>query len=330
MKIGVIGLGAMGDAFARNLLKAGHQVVAWNRSAGPLEAFRRDGGKVAKNIEAAFDADATLSMLAADDAYRELFIESGLLDRIPKGSLHVVMATISVAFAKEFAAAHADRGLRYLAAPVLGNSAIARDAKVHVLVAGDPAAVVQARPAFEAIGQSVRIFGMEPFRANVAKIVANFVLGSAVETLGEALALEPRLRRRPGKHRRDADRDDLRRARLQDLRRSDAEGALRAGRLSPQPCGEGHRPRTRSGFVSFRRSADRGSRARLGGRRRQPRRWRQGFFGAGEGVGPKGLAGVIALLCGVGPQDWICRGLCFSGASGRYAVTNMRQARITW
>src|SRR4051794_10084128 len=51
MKIGVIGLGAMGGAFARNLRKAGHQVIGWNRSAGPLKAFRDEGGEVAKNIE---------------------------------------------------------------------------------------------------------------------------------------------------------------------------------------------------------------------------------------------------------------------------------------
>jgi 3-hydroxyisobutyrate dehydrogenase-like beta-hydroxyacid dehydrogenase len=188
MKIGVIGLGAMGGAFARNLHRAGHLVIAWNRSAEPLESFRREGGEIAESIEAAFAADLTLSMLADDQVYRSLFVESGLLDRLPRFSLHAVMATISVAFAREFSAAHAERGLSYVAAPVLGNSVIAREAKVHVLAAGDPAALDRARAAFDAIGLSVRSFGAEPYRANVAKIVANFVLGSAVETLGEALA----------------------------------------------------------------------------------------------------------------------------------------------
>jgi len=189
MKIGVVGLGAMGGAFAANLMKAGHQVIAWNRSPEPLEAVRKAGGEVAKNVEATFDADATLSMLAADDSYRDLFIASGLLDRLPKTSLHVVMATISVAFAREFHTAHAERGIGYVAAPVLGSSIAARDARVNVVAAGDPAAIKRARPIFEAIGQSVRNFGAEPYRANVAKIVSNFVLGSAVETLSEALAL---------------------------------------------------------------------------------------------------------------------------------------------
>jgi 3-hydroxyisobutyrate dehydrogenase-like beta-hydroxyacid dehydrogenase len=99
------------------------------------------------------------------------------------------MATISVSFAREFSAAHTARGLGYLAAPVLGSSVAARDAKVNVVAAGDPAAIERARPLFEAIGQSLRNFGAEPYRANVAKIVSNFVLASAVETLGEALAL---------------------------------------------------------------------------------------------------------------------------------------------
>lgn len=189
MRVGVVGLGAMGGAFASNLMKAGHEVTGWNRSAGPLEIVRGEGGRVARRIEEAFDADATISMLAADDSYRELFLSDDLLARLPKTSLHVVMATISVAFAREFSAAHAAQRIGYVAAPVLGSSLAARDARVNVVAAGDPAAIERARAIFEAIGQSVRNFGAEPYRANVAKIVSNFVLGSAVETLGEALAL---------------------------------------------------------------------------------------------------------------------------------------------
>lgn len=189
MRVGVVGLGAMGSAFAYNLRKAGHQVIGWNRSPAPLETLRGEGGEVARIVEQAFDADATISMLAADDSYRELFLASDVLDRLPKTSLHVVMATVSVAFAREFSAAHGARGLGYVAAPVLGSSVAARAAKVNVLAAGDPSAIERIRPIFAAIGQSVRNFGMEPHRANIAKIVSNFVLGSAVETLGEALAL---------------------------------------------------------------------------------------------------------------------------------------------
>ncbi|HYZ33666.1 MAG TPA: NAD(P)-dependent oxidoreductase [Crenalkalicoccus sp.] len=189
MKIGVVGLGAMGGAFAGNLLKAGHQVLGWNRSRAPLDILAQRGGLAARSIEEAFAADVTLSMLADDEACRALFLESGLLDRLPAGTIHVNMATISVVLARELAEAHAKRGLVYVAAPVLGNAVLARDAKVHVLVAGPSRTVEFLRPILAAIGQSLWPLGEEPHKANVAKLAMNLLLGAAVEALSEAVAL---------------------------------------------------------------------------------------------------------------------------------------------
>jgi 3-hydroxyisobutyrate dehydrogenase-like beta-hydroxyacid dehydrogenase len=189
MKIGIVGLGAMGGAFAASLLKAGHQVLGWNRSRAPLDILAQQGGGAARSVDEAFTADATLSMLADDDAYRTVFLESGLLDRLPEGTIHVNMATISVVLARELAEAHAKRGFAYVAAPVLGNAVLARDAKVHVLVAGPSRTVEFLRPILQAVGQSLWPLGEEPYKANVTKIIMNLLLGAAVEALSEAVAL---------------------------------------------------------------------------------------------------------------------------------------------
>ena len=108
MDIGFIGLGEMGAAMVRNMLKAGHTVRVWNRSPQRAEALAADGAKVVGSPSEAFTGDAVFSMLADDAALREV-IDAQLLEHAPRGLIHVNMATISVALAEELAHAHADR-----------------------------------------------------------------------------------------------------------------------------------------------------------------------------------------------------------------------------
>jgi 3-hydroxyisobutyrate dehydrogenase-like beta-hydroxyacid dehydrogenase len=98
-------------------------------------------------------------------------------------------ATISVALAERLEAAHRERGLAYVAAPVLGRPDAAAAGQLHVLVAGGPAAVAVARPLLELIGQRVWPVGEHAAMANVVKLACNFALASTIETLGEAGAL---------------------------------------------------------------------------------------------------------------------------------------------
>ena len=101
MEIGFIGLGAMGSAMAANLVKAGHRVRAWDRSDKGGEGLTIVG-KPADT----FQADVVFTMLSDDPAIREVLLDAGVLDTAREGLVHVVMSTISVAFAGEFAAAH--------------------------------------------------------------------------------------------------------------------------------------------------------------------------------------------------------------------------------
>ncbi len=189
MKVGFIGLGAMGSAMAANLLKAGHEVTVWNRSPQAAEALRALGAAVADTPAQAASGEVLLSMLANDQAVRDVLLEGALLDALPRGAVHVNHATISLALAQELAAAHAARGIGYVAAPVFGRPDIAAAAKLNMLAAGAAESVRRVEPLLAAMAGRIWPLGEAPERANVAKLAGNFMLVTAIESMAEAVAL---------------------------------------------------------------------------------------------------------------------------------------------
>jgi len=189
MKVGFIGLGAMGAGIATNILKAGHEVVAWNRSPAPVEALAKQGGIAAKNPEECLKSDVLFSMLANDAAVEAIGLDGPLLDHAPKGLIHVNMATVSIACAKALHKAHTERGLGYVASPVFGRPDAAAAAKLTVVAAGAPEHIARVQPILEKIGAKFAVVGPEPVQANLFKITGNFMIASAIEAMGEAAAL---------------------------------------------------------------------------------------------------------------------------------------------
>jgi 3-hydroxyisobutyrate dehydrogenase-like beta-hydroxyacid dehydrogenase len=184
MDIGFIGLGAMGSHVAENLVKAGNTVRVWNRSRPPVDALARLGARPVSTAREAFSGDAVFSMLADDTAVHAVI--DPLLDDAPKGLLHVNMATISIALARDLAARHRALGIGYVAAPVFGRPDSAAAAKLNIVVAGEPADLARVEPLLAVIGQRNWPMGAQPERANVVKLAGNFMLGAAVEAMAEA------------------------------------------------------------------------------------------------------------------------------------------------
>ena len=184
MNIGMIGLGAMGRAMAKNLVAGGHRVTAWNRSGADVE-----GVTVAATPAEAFQADAVLTMLSDDDAIRKVLLDSGVLAGAKAPLVHVVASTISVAFSEELVRAHAEAGIGYVAAPVLGRPDVAAQGALNVLAGGAPAAVETVRPILDAIGGRVWDMGDHPPTANAAKIACNMMITMAIEAMAEAVVL---------------------------------------------------------------------------------------------------------------------------------------------
>jgi 3-hydroxyisobutyrate dehydrogenase-like beta-hydroxyacid dehydrogenase len=189
MKIGFIGLGQMGAAIAGNLLRAGFTVTAWNRSPEALQRLVDEGAVAATDPADALQGDVLVSMLANDAAIREIGLEGPLLDRAAKGLVHANMATISADLARTMAAEHAQRGLGYVSAPVFGRPDAAEAARLLIAAAGDAQALEKLSAVFSAIGRQTVVVGEAPEQANLFKIAGNFMIASAMETMGEAFAL---------------------------------------------------------------------------------------------------------------------------------------------
>ncbi len=189
MQIGFLGTGGMGAAIALRLQAAGHEVHAWNRTPASLQPLLAAGVKAAPDAATAAVQPVVFSMLADDAAVFAVLEQGGALAAFKPGAVHVNMATISVAAAQRLVAAHAARGVGYVAAPVFGRPDAAASGKLHMLAAGAPDALTRVRPLLEAIGQRVWPFGDDPVRANAVKLAGNFMLAAAIESMAEASTL---------------------------------------------------------------------------------------------------------------------------------------------
>ncbi|NSX03310.1 NAD(P)-dependent oxidoreductase [Cupriavidus gilardii] len=190
MKIAFLGLGTMGLPMAINLVKAGHAMRGWNRSPAPMTKLAALGAESAATPrEAAADADVMISMLADDAATRAAVLEAGMLAVLKPGAIHVNMATVSVALGAELAALHQTQGIGYVAAPVLGRVNVAEAGELNILAAGAAETVAAVQPLFDVLGQKTWYLGERPEQANAAKLAVNFMIASAIGTMGEAVAL---------------------------------------------------------------------------------------------------------------------------------------------
>jgi 3-hydroxyisobutyrate dehydrogenase-like beta-hydroxyacid dehydrogenase len=190
MRLGFIGLGNMGSAMARNLIRGGYEVTVYNRTADKAQSLEKDGATPAGTIAASCRSGIVLTMLADDPAVEEtVFGSGGLLASLGKGDIHVCMSTISLALARRLAEAHREVGQVYVSAPVFGRPQAAEAAKLVVVAAGPADAIERCQPAFEAVGHRVVRAGDQPFQANVIKLCGNFMIMSTIEATGEALAL---------------------------------------------------------------------------------------------------------------------------------------------
>jgi len=194
-KIGFVGLGHMGTAMARNLAAAGGRVIAYIRRPDQMEKLVALGLQPTMDFSDLFDCEIVISMLPDDKAVREVVVGSavhgtgGLASGLRRGAIHLSMSTISTAAASELASEHARHGQGYVAAPVFGNPEAAAARQLFILAAGLPADVERCRPVLDSLGQQTFVIGTEPVEANLIKLLGNMMTASALEMLGEAVAL---------------------------------------------------------------------------------------------------------------------------------------------
>ena len=190
-RIGFIGLGNMGQPIASNLLKAGYDLHVYNRDASKAAPLIVQGAQQGLRPGEVVELGGIVITMLADDAALEQVTlgEDGILKRLGPGGVHISMSTVSPAIARRMADLHAQHGCAYVAAPVFGRPEAAAAKKLWICLAGAPAARERVHPILQTIGQGLFDFGEDPAMANVVKLCGNFLIGSAMEAMAEALTL---------------------------------------------------------------------------------------------------------------------------------------------
>src|SRR6266481_8758762 len=187
-RVGVVGLGHMGHAFATNLVADGYQVFVYDRD--PTRSATLSGACPAGRLADLASCDVVVTSLPDDDALAAVALgPDGLAAILSPHAVHVSTSTVSPAVSRRVAEEHARHRQDYVAAPVLGNPDFARARKLFVLAAGSRSAMEKVRPLLERLGQQLFIIGEDAALANLVKLAANVLTATTLECMGEVLAL---------------------------------------------------------------------------------------------------------------------------------------------
>jgi len=192
MKIAFIGLGNMGGGMAANLVKAGHEVRAFDLSPAAIDAAKANGCATFNSAaEACEGVEAVVSMLPNGSIVKSVY-STDVLGTAPAGSILLDCSTIDVATAREVSALAADSGYDMVDAPVSGGIAAANAGTLTFMVGGSPAGFEKARPILEAMGKVV-IHAGGAGTGQAAKICNNMLLGIHMIGTCEAFAMAQKL-----------------------------------------------------------------------------------------------------------------------------------------
>jgi 3-hydroxyisobutyrate dehydrogenase-like beta-hydroxyacid dehydrogenase len=190
MDVGFIGLGNMGSAMARCLIKSGHHLMVYNRTRAKAHQIAADGAVVVERPADLCHGDAVITMLADDEAVEHVTLgEGGVVAALGENTVHISMSTISVALSERLALEHAGVHRDYVAAPVFGRPDAAAAGKLFIIAAGARRAVARCQALFDAMGQKTFAVDEKPPKANLIKLSGNFLITSIIDSLGETFAL---------------------------------------------------------------------------------------------------------------------------------------------
>jgi 2-hydroxy-3-oxopropionate reductase len=188
--VAFLGLGIMGAPMAVNLVRAGFDVVGWNRTAAKGAPVREAGGTLAKSpAEAVRGADFILSILDSGPVVREVFFDSGAIDQMKRGAVFIDMASIPPKMAQDHAKRLKERGVGHLDAPVSGGSLGAAEASLAIMAGGEKKDFERADAAgiFKAMGRASYIGPAGS--GQIAKLANQIMVAVNISGVAQALLL---------------------------------------------------------------------------------------------------------------------------------------------
>jgi len=191
MRIAVLGLGAMGSRMAQRLLRAGHNVIVYNRSSAATEALVAEGAAAGKTpCMAAEGAEIVIGMVRDVDASRTIWCDerNGALKSLGQGAIAIESSTLTQGWVCELATRLCTTGASFLDAPVVGSRPQAEAGQLIHLVGGKASTFERAKPVLAALGHAAYHVGPVGAGATL-KLVVNALFGAQVALLGELLAV---------------------------------------------------------------------------------------------------------------------------------------------
>jgi L-threonate 2-dehydrogenase len=188
MKIGVVGLGSMGYGIAASLLRAGHQVHGADVNPDAVKRLRADGGAQSDAATAAAELDAlVVVVLNATQVEEVLFGRRGLVPNLPPSAVVILCVTVAPDYARSVGKRCDERYIEFLDAPISGGSVKAAQGKLSVMASGTPAAFKKARPALDAMAETVFELGDSAGAGSAMKAVNQMLAGVHIAAMAEAL-----------------------------------------------------------------------------------------------------------------------------------------------
>lgn len=190
MKVGFVGLGAMGAVIVPRLIAAGHAVTGWNRTKARAEPLLKLGMRWADSPrEVAGGSEAAFSIVTDAAAVKAVALgDDGIISGLRKGGAYLDMSTISPDASRSVAAEFAKAGLTMLDAPISGSPVTLAQGKASIMVGGDRAAFERMQPVLLAIGARATYIGASGLAVQM-KLAINLVLMVEVIAFGEGVAL---------------------------------------------------------------------------------------------------------------------------------------------
>lgn len=190
MKVGFVGLGIMGSRMAGNLLKAGNELVVYNRTKEKAETLVARGAVLAETpAQVAEHVQVVITMLTDPDAVVAVSLgNEGFLDGLGGGSLWIDCSTVNPSFSVKMAGESVKRGVRFIDAPVAGSKVPAERGELIFFAGGDDVDIEFSWPLLKAMGKTIFSVGGHGMGAAM-KMVNNLLLGGAIAAFSEGMVL---------------------------------------------------------------------------------------------------------------------------------------------
>ncbi|MDR3138734.1 MAG: 2-hydroxy-3-oxopropionate reductase [Treponema sp.] len=189
MIIGFIGLGIMGRPMAKNLIRAGYQLVVYDKFAKFEDLITLGAEGAASNRELASKSDVIITMLPNSPHVKEAVLgPEGVIEGVKSGAVLVDMSSIAPAVSREVGAALKERGVSFLDAPVSGGEPKAVDGTLAIMAGGDKAVFERVKPVLEKMGSSVTLVG-DTGSGNITKLANQIIVALNIAAVSEAFVL---------------------------------------------------------------------------------------------------------------------------------------------